>query len=82
MYLVLVLLLVIAIVIVISNKYASAAIDSGDDFSHQSTQAMDNYDNYDNFDQTIMGLDIDIDKLQNSAIKEERNVSLPRTSTD
>ena len=39
----------------ITQKDASAAIDSGDDFSHQSTQAMDNYDN---FDQTIMGLEV------------------------
>ena len=42
----------------INQRDASAAIDSGDDFSHQSTQAMDNYDNYDNFDQTIMGLEV------------------------
>ena len=41
----------------ITQRDASAAIDSGDDFSHQSTQAMDNYD-YDNFDQTIMGLKV------------------------
>ena len=33
---------------------ATATIDSGDNFSHQSTQAKDNYDN---FDQTIMGLE-------------------------
>ena len=39
----------------ITQRDASAAIDSEDDFSHQSTQAMDNYD-YDNFDQTIMSL--------------------------
>ena len=32
----------------------SATIDSGDDFSHQSTQVIDNYDN---FDQTIMGIE-------------------------
>ena len=32
-----------------------ALTDSGDDFSHQSTLAMDNYDN---FDQTIMGLEV------------------------
>ena len=38
-----------------NQRDASAAIDSGDDFSHQSTQAMDNYDN---FDQTIMGLEV------------------------
>ena len=34
------------------QRQASATIDSGDDFSHQSTQVIDNYDN---FDQTIMG---------------------------
>ena len=39
----------------ITQRDASAAIDSGDDFSLQSTQAMDNYDN---FDQTIMGLEV------------------------
>ena len=33
---------------------ASAAIDSGDDFSHKSIQAIDNYDN---FDRTIMALE-------------------------
>ena len=38
----------------LAQRRASAAIDSGDDFSHQSTQAKDNYDN---FDQTIMDLD-------------------------
>ena len=32
----------------------SAIINSGDDFSHQSTQVIDNYDN---FDQTIMGIE-------------------------
>ena len=36
----------------LAQRSASATIDSGDDFSHQSTQAKDNYDN---FDQTIMG---------------------------
>ena len=35
------------------QRSASATIESGDDFSHQSTQARDNYNN---FDQTIMGL--------------------------
>ena len=39
----------------IAQRSASATIDSGDDFSHQSTQAKDNYDN---FDQTIMGLGV------------------------
>ena len=38
----------------ITQRNAPAAIDSGDDFSHQSTQAIDNYDN---LDQTIMGLE-------------------------
>ena len=32
-----------------------ATIDSGDEFSNQSTQAKDNYDN---FDQTIMNLEV------------------------
>ena len=41
----------------LAQRSVSATIDSGDDFSHQSTQAMDNYD-YDNFDQTIMGLKV------------------------
>ena len=36
------------------QRSASAAIESGDDFSRQSTQAIDNYDN---FDQTIMDID-------------------------
>ena len=36
------------------KRSASATIDSGDDFSHQSTQAKDNYDN---FGKTIMGLE-------------------------
>ena len=39
----------------ITQRNASAATDSGGDFSHHSTQAMDNYDN---FDQTIMGLEV------------------------
>ena len=38
----------------LAQRRASAAIDSGDDFSRQSIQAKDNYDN---FDQTIMDLD-------------------------
>ena len=37
-----------------TQRQASAAIDSGDDFSHKSIQAIDNYDN---FDQTIMALE-------------------------
>ena len=36
------------------QRSASAAIESGDDFSRQSTQAIDNYDN---FDQTIMDIE-------------------------
>jgi len=36
------------------QRSASATIHSGDDFSHQSTQAKDNYNN---LDQTIMGLE-------------------------
>ena len=39
----------------LAQRSASAAIDSRDDFSHQSTQAKDNYDN---FDQTMMGLEV------------------------
>ena len=39
----------------LAQTSASATIDSGDDFSHQSTQAKDNYDN---FDQTIMDLEV------------------------
>ena len=38
----------------LAQRSASATIDSGDDFSHQSTQAKDNYDN---FDQAIMDLE-------------------------
>ena len=38
----------------LAQRCASATIDSGDDFSNQSTQVNDNYDN---FDQTIMGLE-------------------------
>ena len=38
----------------LAQRNASATIDSGDDFSHQSTQGKDNYDN---FDQTIMDLE-------------------------
>ena len=38
----------------LAQRRASATIDSGDDFSNQSTQANDNYDN---FDQTIMDLE-------------------------
>ena len=37
------------------QRNASAAIESGDDFSRQSTQAI--IDNYDNFDQTIMDIE-------------------------
>ena len=37
----------------LAQRRASATIDSGDDFSNQSTEANDNYDN---FDQTIMDL--------------------------
>ena len=36
------------------QRNASAAIESGDDFSRYSTQALDNYDN---FDQTIMNME-------------------------
>ena len=36
-----------------TQRQASAAIDSGDDFSHKLIQAIDNYDN---FDQSIMAL--------------------------
>ena len=39
----------------ITQRNVSAAIDSGDVFSHKSTQAIDNYDNV---DQTIMGLEV------------------------
>ena len=39
----------------LAQRSVFATIDSGDDFSHQSTQAMDNYDN---FDQIIMGLEV------------------------
>ena len=39
----------------LAQRCASATIDSGDDFSNQSTQANDNYDN---FDQTIMDLEV------------------------
>ena len=39
----------------ITQRDASAAIDSEDDFPRQSIQAMDNYDK---FDQTIMGLEV------------------------
>ena len=42
-------------------RSASATIDSGDDFSHQSTQAKDNFDN---FDQTIMGLEVEASQTQ------------------
>ena len=35
----------------ITQRNVSAAIDPGDDFSHQSTKAIDNHDN---FDQTII----------------------------
>ena len=38
----------------LAQRSASAAIDFGDDFSRQSTQAIDNYDN---FHQTIMNLE-------------------------
>ena len=41
----------------LAQRCASATIDSGDDFSNQSTQAKDNFDNFDNFDQTIMDLE-------------------------
>ena len=69
-----------------TQRDASAAIDSGDDFSHQSTQAMDDYDN---FDQTIMGLEVSqtedpLSKLPSLECTTERptrrlvlNVSLP-----
>ena len=36
------------------QRQVSAAIDSGNDFSNQSAQAIANYDN---FDQTITGLE-------------------------
>ena len=39
---------------IFAQRSASAAIDFGDDFSRQSTQAIDNYDN---FHQTIMALE-------------------------
>ena len=38
-----------------AQRQVSAIIDSGDDFSHQSTQVIDNYDN---FDRTIMGIEV------------------------
>ena len=37
------------------QRSASAAIESGDDFSRYSIQALDNYDN---FDQTIMNMEV------------------------
>ena len=37
------------------QRHDSEVIDSGDEFSSQSTQAKDNYDN---FDQTIMNLEV------------------------
>ena len=40
------------------QRHASEAIDSGDEFWSQLTQAKDNYDNYDNFDQTIVNLEV------------------------
>ena len=39
----------------LAQRRASATIDSGDDFSHQSTQALDNYNN---FDQTIIDIEV------------------------
>ena len=39
----------------LAQRRASATIDSGDEFSNQSTKAKDNYDN---FDQTIMNLEV------------------------
>ena len=40
----------------ITQRHASVAIASGDDFLHQSTLAMDYYDK---FDQTIMELEVE-----------------------
>lgn len=37
-----------------AQRQASAAINSGEDFSHKSIQAIDNYDD---FDQTVMALE-------------------------
>ena len=37
-----------------TQRQASTAVDSGDDFSHKSIQAIDNYGN---FDETIMGIE-------------------------
>ena len=45
----------------LAQRRASATIDSGDDFSHQSTQAKDNYDN---FDQTIMDLELEASQIE------------------
>ena len=45
----------------LAQRCASATIDSGDDFSHQSTQAKDNYDN---FDQTIMDLELEASQIE------------------
>ena len=39
----------------LDQRSASAAIESGDDFSRYSIQAVDNYDN---FDQTIMNMEV------------------------
>ena len=46
----------------LAQRSASATIDSGDDFSHQSTQAKDNYDN---FDQTIMIMGLEVRSFAN-----------------
>ena len=51
----------------LAQRSVPATIDSGDDFSHQSTQANDNYDN---FDQTIMDLNVSqIDDLVYQALQ-------------
>ena len=45
----------------LAQRCVSATIDSGDDFSNQSTQAKDNYDN---FDQTIMDLELEASQIE------------------
>ena len=44
-----------------AQRHASEAIDSGDEFSSQSTQAKDNYDN---FDQTTMNLELEVSQIE------------------
>ena len=61
----------------LAQKCASATINSGDDFSNQSTKVSDNYDN---FDQTIM--DLEDSQKEERPFKSSSSASKPLRGDD